>query len=256
MNISAPQDFKVVALMGVVQGVTPIIISAHAGSIQTVNVPVTIGFNNLLQPFAAAAESWEIVSSSAADTAAGTGARTVLVEYLDATFTTRYVTVALNGLTAVPLAANCFRHQSSKTQTAGSGRVNAGLILIRVAGGGASRGLIDALHSASKQASFTVPANFTGYIQSTQFVVSKANGPGVTCTISFVTRSPNGVDTIELKGVIGEPGVDLNIPTGIPIYEKTTIEYIVTSVSANDVDVLALTGVLLLNLSQLKWPIT
>lgn len=81
------------------------------------------------------AEKLEILSSSASDTAAGTGARTVLISgLLDANgVMLSDVTVILNGTTPVALDATQTYSRASrvKVMTGGSGAANAGTLTLR-----------------------------------------------------------------------------------------------------------------------------
>lgn len=82
--------------------------------------------------FPTAAMQMEVVSSSANDTSNGTGARTVRISYLDATFTEKYEDITLNGATAVPtVATDIYRVNNFRVRTTGTGLVNAGDIDIR-----------------------------------------------------------------------------------------------------------------------------
>lgn len=254
--ISSPQDFRVAALIGKVQGVSQAVIAARAANIQTIEPPLTVGAGNVLQLFAAANESWEIVSSSANDAAAGTGARTALIQYLDDAYTQQQALVTLNGATPVAIAANCFRHQSTQVVSAGSGRFNAGTLTIRVAGAGATRALVSIGHSSSRQGSFTVPADHSLYIQSTDYTVGRATGPGVLATIAAYLYDPAGVRRLGLDFTLGEPGIPFEFPSGILIPARNTLEYQILNVSANSVDVSILVAGLLVNTALIKWPTT
>lgn len=256
MPINAPQDFKVAALIGKVQGVSQAVIAARSSSIQTTEPPLTVGPGNVLQLFAAANESWEIVSSSAADTAAGTGARTVAIQYLDDTYIQQTALVTLNGVTPVFIAANCFRCQSIQTLTAGSGKTNAGTLTVRIAAAGATRALVAIGHSSSRQGSFTTPAGHSFYIQSTDYTVGRSTGPGVLAVVAAYLYDSANVRRLGLDFTIGEPGLPFNFPSGIVIPEKNTLEYQVTSVSANATDVSVLVAGLLVDTTLLKWPLT
>ena len=102
-----------------------------------------------------------VVSSSAADSAAGTGARTIVITYLDQTgagpFTT---TVTLNGTTAVNTSVSniCFV-QNMRVNTVGSGGVNAGVISLRAstAGAGVTIGSFAASELQTFWAQYYVP---------------------------------------------------------------------------------------------------
>jgi hypothetical protein len=89
-----------------------------------------------------------IASANAADTAAGTGARTVQIEYYDQTGAGPFTeTVTLNGTTYVnTVATNICFIQSITVLTVGSGGVNAGILTLKAAtaGGGATIGTVNA----------------------------------------------------------------------------------------------------------------
>jgi len=256
MGISFPQNFDLAGRLGLVEGVSEFVMAARAADIQTVQPPLTIGSNNLLQLFAAGEESWEIVSDDAADAAAGTGARSALITYLDDEFILQSAVVALNGTTPVAIAANCFRHQSTLVISAGSGQTNAGRLTIQVAGGGAARANIAPATSASRQASFTIPAGYSLLLSSTNYLVGRGSGPGVSATIAAYVYLATGVRLLGLDFTISEPGVPIDVNGGIVVNEKATLEVRVNSVSHNDVDVSVLLNGLLVNTVGLQWPVT
>ncbi len=110
-------------------------------------------------PFPATAQTLEVLSSSANDTAAGTGARTVSVSCLDAGYNQEALqTVSLNGITPVALTNQCLRVNVFTTATSGSGHVNAGDLTLRVAGGGTTLAIARAGYGFSRSAVYTVPA--------------------------------------------------------------------------------------------------
>ncbi len=123
----------------------------------------------LVQP--TAAESWEIVSDNANDTAGGTGAQTVVVTYLDDTLTTQVSVASMNGTTPVALNSDHFRVENSNGASggrtvviaAGSSGSNEGKITVRVAGGGATRTSILPGVGISENGQYTVPTGKTGY---------------------------------------------------------------------------------------------
>lgn len=111
------------------------------------------------------AESLEIVSSSANDTAAGTGARTVRVGYID-TSNNLVVSadITLNGTTPVALAFKANFILWMETTTVGSNTVAAGNIILRIAAAGATQEQITAGGNRSLSARFMVPVGYHGYI--------------------------------------------------------------------------------------------
>lgn len=83
-----------------------------------------------------AGTAMEVVSTSADDAAAGTGARTVDVYYLDPSGNFLFETVTLNGITPVALTATPRRIMGgSHASSVGSGGVPAGTIKIQSVGG-------------------------------------------------------------------------------------------------------------------------
>jgi hypothetical protein len=77
-----------------------------------------------------AATKLKVASSSANDTAAGTGARTVELIMLSPTFEIETETIALNGQTPVETSFEAYRIQGARVVTAGSGGANAGTIRV------------------------------------------------------------------------------------------------------------------------------
>ena len=82
--------------------------------------------------FPATAQQMEVVSSSASDTSAGTGAKTVEVYYLTSTFVEKSEIITLNGVTPVATTAtDIYRINNFRVKTTGTGLMNAGDIDIR-----------------------------------------------------------------------------------------------------------------------------
>ena len=106
------------------------------------------------------AESWEVVSTSADDAAAGTGVTSVLLIGLDANWDEQTEVITMNGTTAVSVpgtwrAVNTF--VSASVGTAGKAGVAAGDISLQVSGGGNKRGMIRAGLNGAFNSFYTVP---------------------------------------------------------------------------------------------------
>jgi hypothetical protein len=109
--------------------------------------------------FAVAAEILKIVSSSASDAAAGVGARTVLIEGLDANYAALSETVALNGVGAVNTVALFLRVTKVTVATAGSSLTNVGTITVNQNTTTANIFCImPAGYGVSQSTNYTVPA--------------------------------------------------------------------------------------------------
>ena len=162
-------------------------VSAYAGhrrivalgnnpSIDIATEPEDIWSGGGAYPWMTAATALELVSSSASDTAAGTGARTVTVIGLLADFTELTQVVALNGVTPVAVPTSLFRVNTFLMASAGSAGINAGDILIRDAGAGTTRAVIPAGYGNARQSVFTVPAGNTLQIISQVFSINRSGG--------------------------------------------------------------------------------
>jgi hypothetical protein len=111
-----------------------------------------------------------ILSTSASDTSAGTGARTVVITYYDSTGTGPFTeTITLNGITAVNTTNTniCFI-EKIQVSTIGSNNSNVGIISLKAAtgGGGITIGTIGVGHNQTFWAHHYVPigkiCNITG----------------------------------------------------------------------------------------------
>jgi len=108
-----------------------------------------------------------VSSASASDAAAGTGARTVAINYLTAAFVRKQEIVTLNGVTAVNTVNTDIEYlESIGVGTSGSGLTNAGAITVfgAAAGGGGTLGQIAAGDAQTNWAHHYVPAGKTCYI--------------------------------------------------------------------------------------------
>jgi hypothetical protein len=116
-------------------------------------------------------ETWEVVSDSADDASTGTGARSVLILYLDEDYVEHTHTVPLNGTTPAPAASNMYRHLRTEVITKGPGSGNVGNISVQVQGGGDLKGYIPkpsvntiGQPNRTMETYWTVKAGHTGFI--------------------------------------------------------------------------------------------
>ena len=129
------------------------------GSVDTTMGDVWGGTGDMVFP--TTAETWEIVSSSANATSAGTGMRTVQIVSLDATKLRQAQTVTLNGTTAVVLTGTHTRPHLIVGVDSGSTGANEGVITLQVSVAGAVRNVIPIGVGISHDGHFTVPSNET-----------------------------------------------------------------------------------------------
>jgi len=137
-----------------------------------------------------------IVSSSANDTSAGTGARTVTITYYDQTGAgPKTETVTLNGTTAVNLVnTNHSFIEKIAVATVGSGASNAGTITLKTgaAGAGTTVGTIGAGDNQTFWAHHYVPTGKTNNL--TSFSVTVNGGGGVFVVKALPIGTSNAVE--------------------------------------------------------------
>lgn len=185
----------------------------------------TVWAGNSLYTYLSAATFLTLSSSSANDTAAGTGARTVFVQGLDANYNLITETMSLAGLSAVATANAYLRVFRIFVLTSGSTGSNEGVLYL-------GSGLITAGVPANKYAIaligdnmsfaaiYTVPAGYTAYVINAVTSVGK----GKDCEYSTWVK-PFGMSMRKTRnGYLYESSIVqlANFPTVIP--EKTDVE--------------------------------
>lgn len=109
--------------------ITPVLI--QGANAATTTSGETVWDESIAYAFLAANMSSPTISSANAnDTSAGTGARTVKVTGVDASFNVTTATLTMNGQTGVAVGVSMMTVNSIEVITAGSGGVNAGLIYV------------------------------------------------------------------------------------------------------------------------------
>jgi hypothetical protein len=200
-------------------------------------VEVTVWPLPSMQPHPDAALQMTVSSSSANDTAAGTGAHTVVVQGLDANYNEVTETVTMNGQTAVTMSTAMIRINSAYVATAGSLHSAAGDIYFGTgavtAGVPATKyNLIKYNYNSTTTGCYTVPAGHTGYLM--QGLLSAGQESGSTSIEGrLLTVSEDGIRrTAAITAVNnGVANYAFELPPSIP--EKTTVEATVIG-SANN----------------------
>jgi hypothetical protein len=220
------EPFQLQVSRGQITGHSVELISGISGSVGTSYT--TVWSQNTVYAYLSTASVMKISSSSANDAAAGTGARTILINGLDANYNEISETVTLNGQTAVNTVNSYLRVFHITVLTAGSGDAAAGTIY---AGTGVVTAGVPAVvygvytaNNGSTATIWTVPAGYTAYI------VSYASGYGSTTanangTVALLVRNFGGVfDTIsQVKASNGNQG-GLTFEYPIAVSEKSDIE--------------------------------
>lgn len=207
-DVRGTPEFLAQAFAGKIAGIRRVVIAGYNSDVDVATAPEDIfpAIESTLIPRVTVAESWEIVSSDPNDTAAGTGARTVSLTTVNGSYAEVTQTVTLNGTTAVPLTGTHIATNAGLVISTGSGGTNAGLLTIRVAGGGAARAYISPGDSVLNQCKFTVPAGHTlelysslmglitsGGVESARFLFVITNPAGRTINTVRIPLFANGV---------------------------------------------------------------
>ena len=183
-----------------------------------------------LYVYPASASTLYISSSSAADTAAGTGARTATVYGLDADFEQISVTVSLNGQTGVQLngALNWYRVNRIIVNTAGSGGANAGVLYVgteATPSGGVPTNKYATVAIGDNQTLmclWTVPVGYTAYLH--QKDVSASSSAGKFAIFTLVSRPDGGVFNVKDRVTIANNSTSIPYWNPIVFTEKTDVE--------------------------------
>ena len=178
--------------------------------------------------FPAAALQMTVSSTNANDTAAGTGARTVVVQGVDANYNEVTETVTLNGQTAVTMSASLLRVNYAYVATAGSGNSAAGDIYIGTGTvtAGVPATVYDIIkfdYNTTTTGSYTIPAGYTAYISQGLFSTGQPSG---TTQVQgrLLTRGTNNIRMTAALTTLnnGVANYVFEYPLAVP--EKTTIE--------------------------------
>lgn len=154
-------------------------------------------------PHPTTASVLKISSSSADDTAAGTGARTVTISGLDGDYNTVSESVTLNGQTAVNttnsyLYVNQFYVTSVGSGGANAGNINAGTGTVTAGVPAVLYDIIATGYNNRTTGHYCVPAGYTGYMVQGQFSAGQASGS--TAVTGFLKQ--HGTDHILRVGAV------------------------------------------------------
>ena len=210
----SPEHFIQIAV-GNVKNTSHINKFGYNASVGTSYETVTdLGTNNL--PTSAAVVS--VVSASTADTSAGTGARTVEIQGLDADYNLKTENVTMNGQTAVTTTATFIRVFRMRVASAGTGEVNAGNITASISSSDVARILAD--EGQTLMAVYTVPANKAAYLVKFQGSLSKNQ------EAQFQLRARESGGAWNVKGLWGTFAASVNYDYPVPLKfeEKTDIQ--------------------------------
>lgn len=141
-------------------------------------------------------ETVDVVSASAADTAAGTGARTIRITGLESDTATQYTSeeITLNGTTPVTSSLSWWRINRVQVITAGTDGENQGQINVDpTTTGSSARFAAVPLFNQSTIAAYTVPAGRTMLLKRVRASITRSNGSAGSATVTLRVRPPGEV---------------------------------------------------------------
>ncbi len=195
--------------------------------------------------FPEAAQTMTLQSTSANDTALGTGARTVIIFGLDVDWKDSFELVTLNGLTPVPLSRAYVRVYRMRVLEVGAVGWNEGDLTVESTVDAAVGAHISIGKNNTLQAIYTIPGDKTGYLNQ-GFVGMSRTGTGRTADVTYRTRQ-SGVPG-KTYGFAVQFDLAVSTQTNINIYPfhsfqklkpKMDLVVICESVSSNDTGIFA-----------------
>jgi len=226
MSFFGSTNFLLEVAKGNVAGhniMTNIALSPTTGAVEQ-----DISFTGGTLVYPTGAESLEIVSASANDTAAGTGTQEVTIDYLNTSYVEQSVTVATNGGTVTTGITDFFRPIGNGLVSSawGSGLENDGNITLQVSGGGNVRLTMEAKRNRSRDCYLTIPAGKVGIFVYTFSSVAKGDD-----SVHEVAVRGEGEGFISLLPFsnVGD-SFELSLPSGSDmIQEKTDVKIVAKS---------------------------
>lgn len=207
--------------------------------VDTATTPEDVWDGGGVYPWPTSAIVPTIVSDDAADAAAGTGARTVTIEGLDADYMMISETATLDGATPVSFVLPFFRVYRAYVVTAGSGETNAGNLLIKH--GATTIAQITAEIGQTLMAIYTTPADYSkvwGIKNYAQVMKTTAT----VVELALQTKLEGGAwrtqEVTTLRSA-SNSSWQYEFPCWRKITPKMDVRWRVLSVSANDTDVVA-----------------
>jgi len=226
------------SVLGLLNGVRQQVILGQNPDLDTGSMPEDLIPQGGVYTFQTSAQLVEILSSDADDDDGDTGARTVLVSGLDASYTEVSETATMDGTNAVALTQTFLRVNRLIVVTAGSSLSNEGTITLRVAGGGATMCVMAPLTGISHHGIYTVPNGHTFVIQATG--PHSASAGGGYSLVNFETRSNSVANSPFLSRItLAIWGFTTNIDAfanGFVLTEKTDFRMRVTATAADNTE--------------------
>ena len=221
---------------GQIQGHTAIIVFGYNPDVDTAEESVWPDGGTVPHPTVASV--LKVSSSSANDTSAGTGARTVYIEGLNGDYAVVGETVTLNGQTAVNTVNSYLYVNAFYVVTVGSGGANAGDINAGtgVVTAGVPAVLYDIIatgYNSRTTGHYCVPAGYTAYM--VQGLFSAGQASGTTAVTGFLKQhGPDGILRVGAVSTVNNSAADYLFETPYMIPEKNCVGATAIGSAANN----------------------
>lgn len=187
--VAEPYSYQIAG--NAIAGHSPVHILGYSTGVGATRVDIWESAAASTYVFPATPIQMQVVSSSASDAAAGTGIRTVDIEYLDTSYNMQTERVTLNGVTVVnTVATNILRVNNFHAMSVGSTGASVGNIQLQSVGGAVVYSRITAGSNFARQAIYTVPLGKRLFMSGVVFsTTTAAAGHSQTMTIRTTSTS-------------------------------------------------------------------
>jgi len=193
----------------------------HFGHNTSVAVAIeTIYHVSNLRTYLTAAERLQIASTAGADDSGGTGARTLIVNGLDANYDILVETITMNGGANVLTDASFLRVADITVATAGATGYNEGIITISDNADAIILDQIEIRENKSHCACYTTPNGHTTHIVNAFATESSSKG----CLLSLWVRQFGGLWTMERGVQLLDSTIVIVFPMPLTIPQKADME--------------------------------
>lgn len=230
------EPFGLQVSRGQIQGHSSVIVFGYNPDVDTSEESVWPDGGTIPHPTSASV--LKISSSSANDTSAGTGARTVFIEGLDGDYNVVSETVILNGQTAVNttnsyLYVNSFYVVSVGSGGENAGNINAGTGTVTAGVPAVLYDIIATGYNSRTTGHYCVPAGYTGYL--IQGVFSSGQASGSTAVTGFLKQhGTDGILRVGAVTTVNNSTADYLFEMPLQIPEKNCVGATAIGASANN----------------------
>ena len=197
---------------------------------------ISVWDDNTKLVFLTSVETMDIVSTSALDTSAGTGARTLVLLGLDASYEPIFEIITMNGLTPVVSTLSYLRITNVVVNSCGSLQENQGDIQITATTTGSMQAHMNQFESVASLSYTTVPAGYQGFLTKLHVQLEGQTGgsnPIGVCRLVFYRNESVGAPCITGFKFVIDSNINtnfvLNTDMGGPIAATNDVSLFVST---------------------------